>query len=87
MKITLVNLQELVERGSGNIWRPPIHDDTTTVDNFNIVGMEDQKLIRTINASICIRVNGPSLNKIIDKYHLPHSWDETLLNSQELKFK
>ena len=34
-----------------------------------------------------IRVNGPSLNKNISKYHLPHMWDEVLNNSRELKTK
>ena len=34
-----------------------------------------------------IRVNGPSLNKNIGKYHLPHMWDEVLNNSRELKLK
>ena len=34
-----------------------------------------------------MRVNSPSLNKNIGKYHLPHIWDEVLLNSSELKLK
>ena len=34
-----------------------------------------------------IIVNGPSLNKNIGKYHLPHMWDEVLNNSRELKLK
>ena len=37
--------------------------------------------------AIYIRVNGPSLNKNIGKYHLPHIWDEVLNNITELKLK
>ena len=37
------------------------HD--TTIQNFSIVGREDQKLIRTIKEAIYIRVNNPSLNR------------------------
>ena len=56
----------------------PIHDHSTitghstTIGNFSIVGREDQNLIRAIKEAIYIRVNNPSLNKNIDKYHLPH---------------
>ena len=34
-----------------------------------------------------IRVNNPSLNKNIGKYHLLHMWDEVLINNKELKLK
>ena len=59
------------------------HDVNT--DNFSIVGREDQNLIRTIKEALYIRVNNPSRNKNIDKYHLPHIWDGVLCNSPELK--
>ena len=71
----------------------PIHDHsntsghTTTLDNFKVVGREEQNLSRLIKESMYIRVNGPSLNKNIGKYHLPHMWDEVLNNSRELKLK
>ena len=71
----------------------PIHDHSirsgheVTIDNFSIVGREDQSLIRTIKEAFYIRVNNPSLNKNIGKYHLPHIWDEVLYNSSELKLK
>ena len=58
-----------------------------TIDNFNFVGREDQNLSRTIKEALCIRVNNPSLNKNIGKYHLPHIWDEVLNNTSELKLK
>ena len=65
------------------------HFNTTgyhvTIENFNIVGREDQNLSRLIKEALFIRVNNPSLNKNIDKYHLPHIWDEVLLNTPELK--
>ena len=40
---------------------------STTIDNFSIVGREDQNLIRTVKEAIYIRVNSPSLNKNIGK--------------------
>ena len=71
----------------------PIYDHSnitghsTTLDNFSIVGRGDQNLMRLIKEVIYIRVNNPSLNKNIGKYHLPHIWDEVLNNITELKFK
>ena len=82
------------ERFKENLKAPsPIHDHsnisghTTTLENFSIVGREEQNLSRLIKESMYIRVNGPSLNKNIGKYHLPHMWDEVLNNSRELKLK
>ena len=60
---------------------------TTALDNFTRVGREDHNLMRLINESIYIRVNNPSLNRNIGKYHLPHIWDEVLFNITELKLK
>ena len=48
---------------------------------------EDQNLCRWIKEALFIRVNNPSLNKNIGKYHLPHIWDEVLHNTSELKLK
>ena len=53
----------------------------TSIKNFSIVGREDQNLIRVIKEAIYIRVNNPSLNRNIGKCHLPHIWDEVLLNN------
>ena len=65
------------------------HYNTTghniSIENFEIVGREDQNLIRTIKEALYIRVNDPSLNRNIGKYHLPHIWDEVLLKTSELK--
>ena len=58
-----------------------------TIENFNIVGREDQNLSRAIKEALYIRVNSPSLNRNIGKFHLPHIWDEVLFNTSELKFK
>ena len=71
----------------------PIYDHsnitghTTTLENFSIVGREDQNLTRLIKESMFIRVNNPSLNRNIGKYHLPHIWDAVLINNTELKLK
>ena len=56
---------------------------TATIDIFSVVGREGQNHQR-INF---IRLNSPSLNKNICKYHLFHSWDEVLFNTSELKLK
>ena len=56
-----------------------------TLNNFNVVGKEVLNLSRLIKQSMYIRVNNPSLNKNIGKYHLPHIWDEVLVNTTELK--
>ena len=65
------------------------HDNITghnvTIKNFNIVGREDLNLMRTIKEVLYIRVNDPSLNRNVGKYHLPHVWDEVLFNTSELK--
>ena len=59
----------------------PIYDHynttghSTTIENFSIVGRKDQNLIRGNKEAIYIRVNNPSLNRNIGKYHLPHIWD------------
>ena len=71
----------------------PIHDHYNTtghevsLDNFSIVGREDQSLTRTIREAMLIGVNDPSPNRNIGKYQLPHIWDEMLVKSQELKLK
>ena len=57
------------------------------VDVETIVGRENQNLSRTIKEVLYIKVNNPSLNKNIGKYHLPHIWDEVLFNTSELKLK
>ena len=44
---------------------------TTSLENFSIVGREEQNLSRLIKESMFIRVNSPFLNKNIGKYHLP----------------
>ena len=71
----------------------PIHDHITTsghtvsVEDFSILAREDQNLLRTIKEAIYIRANNPSLNRNVGKFHLPHIWDEVLLNISELKLK
>ena len=56
----------------------PIHDhhningNELSLDNFSIVGREDQSITRTIKEAIIIRVNYPSINRNIGKYQLPH---------------
>ena len=71
----------------------PILDHQNTIgyevslDNFSIVGREDQNIARTITEAILIRVNDPSLNRDIGKFQLVHIWDEVLVKSPELKVK
>ena len=71
----------------------PIYDHSNisghsvTINNFKIVGREDLNQIRTIKEALYIRVNDPSLNRNVGKYHLPHVRDEVLVNTSELKLK
>ena len=58
-----------------------------TFNNFNIVGREDLNLMRTIKEALYIRVNNPSINRNVGKYHVPHVWDEVLFNTSELILK
>ena len=62
-----------------------ISGHSVTIDNFSIVGREDQNLKRAIKGVLYIRRNNPSLNKNIGKYHVPHMWDEVLVNITELQ--
>ena len=64
-----------------------ITSHNVTIENFDIVGREDQNLMRTIKEALYIRVNNPSLDRNIGKYILPHIWDEVLFNTSELKLK
>ena len=41
--------------------------------------------MRTIKEALYVRVSDPSLNRNIEKYHLPHVWDEVLFNIPELR--
>ena len=92
---TLERQQEHLVRGfKEHLKTPsPIYDHSnisghsTTINNFTVVGREEQNLSRLIKESMFIRVNSPSLNKNIGKYHLPHIWDEVLVNNTELKLK
>ena len=51
------------------------------------MGREDQNLTRDIKEALFIRVNDPSPNRNIGKYHLPHIWDEGLHKTSELNLK
>ena len=64
-----------------------ISSHKVNIDNFTIVGREDQNLTRAIKEALFIRVNDPSMNRNIGKYHLPHIWDEVLHKTSELKLK
>ena len=64
-----------------------INGHNVIIDNFRIVGREDQNVMRTIKEALYIRVNNSSLNRNIGKYHLPHIWDDVLFNTSELKLK
>ena len=71
----------------------PIYDHSNisghnvSINNFKIIGREDLNQMRAIKEAIYIRVNDPSLNRNVGKYHLPHVWDEVLANISELKLK
>ena len=50
---------------------------SATADNINKIGRQDRDLARTIKEAIYIRVNNPSLNRNVGKYHLSHLWDKS----------
>ena len=56
----------------------------TSIDNFKIIGREENNVARTIQEAMFIRVNNPTLNKNIGKYNLPHIWDRILFTIPEL---
>ena len=58
-----------------------------SLDNFSIVGREDNSIARNIKEAIFIRVNDPSLNRNTGKFQLSHIWDEVLARSPELHLK
>ena len=61
------------------------HQNTTghevSLNNFTIVGREDNNIARNIKEAIFIGVNDPSLNRNIGKFQLSHIWDEVLARS------
>ena len=70
-----MSLAEHLQKDSKNIvGLSPIkdHDNTIgherSIDNFSIVGREEQNIARSIKEAILIRVNGPSLCRNIGKY-------------------
>ena len=50
----------------------------TLIHNFKIIGREENNVARTIQETMFIRVNNPTLNKNIGKYNVPHIWDRIL---------
>ena len=70
-----------------NAKRKMVTGHDISVEHFNIVGREENNLKRAIKEALYIRVNNPSLNRNVGKYHLPHIWDEVLDNISELKLK
>ena len=62
-----------------------ISGHTTSMDNFKILGREENNMARNIQEAMFIRVNNPTLNKNIGKYNLPHIWDRILFTIPELK--
>ena len=55
------------------------------MENFQIIGREENSMARTIKEAMYIRVNNPALNRNIGKYNLPHIWDRVLYSIPELK--
>ena len=82
------------ERFKGHLKAPSpifIHQSSsgheTSMENFRIIGREENSLARTIKESMYIRENIPTLNRNIGKYNLPHILDKILLTFPELKMK
>ena len=93
-KSTLGNQEEHLQKDSENKRTPsPMHGHHNitghelSLENFSIVGREDQIIARVIKEAILIRVNDPSLNRNKGKYQLPHIRNEVLVKLPELKLK
>ena len=94
-KSTLENVEEHLVKGLRNTSQAlsPIYDyhnttgHSTTVENFSIVEIEEQNLVRLIKEVTFRWVNDPIPNRNISKYHLLHIWDEVLVNRPDLKPK
>ena len=71
----------------------PIHHHShTTVhpvnsECFTIADRESQGVSRTIKEAMYIWVNDHSLNRNLEKYELPHIWDEVLQDTLSLWLK
>ena len=71
----------------------PIYDhqsrarDSTSIEDLKIVGREGHSLGRSINESIFIRVNSPTLTRNVEKFNLPRISDRILFINLELKIK
>ena len=87
--------REPLGRDTKNI-RSPLHQFMTILPSLVILCLlkisvywqgKTKNLLRTIKEAIYIRANNPSLNRNVGKFHLPHIWDEVLLNISELKMK
>ena len=94
-KSTLENLLELLQKGFKEHQKAPsqifdhcnMSGHNININNIIIVGREEQNLTRAIKEALFIRVNNPSLNRNIGKYHLPHLWNEVLHKTSALKLK
>ena len=71
----------------------PIHQHTSCTghpispDCFSIVHRDAQGTTRNIKEAMFIRVNDPSLNRNLGKYHLPHVWDKIMQDNPALQLK
>ena len=93
MMNTLESQPELLKGGTKDIYmhhhqffeHQNITCHTTSVENFKIINRKVQTMARAIKEAIYIRVNNPTLNRIIGNYNLPHIWDKVLFSISELK--
>ena len=71
----------------------PIHQHSSSTGHplspecFNSTHWETQGSSRNTKEAIFICVNGPSLNRNIGKYQLPHVWDNILQDTSVLQVK
>ena len=58
-----------------------------SMENFQIIGREENSLARTIKEAMYIRVNNPSLNRNIGKHNLPHIWGQRSVYNPRTKYE
>ena len=87
----IFKLKDLSQLNISSVLSNMHHQNTrgheVSLDNFSIVGREDNSIARNIKEAIFIRINDPSLNRNVGKFQLPYIWDEVLARSPELHGK
>ena len=90
MVMVIMDKQDYLNNADYLIEQPThrsIPANPTNMHNTKLISIHKNIKKGIIKEPIYIRVNNPSLNRNIDKNHLPHIWDEVLFNILKLKIE